>query len=94
MSGSLAVNRPLVVSGWSLHLPGVPVAATLTAGDDYDLDGPYLGGYMILSEDAKSMTMSGRVCGLPVGPGLPVEDHDQKLDWVITPQGVHDFKGT
>jgi 5-formyltetrahydrofolate cyclo-ligase len=22
---------------------------------------------------------------------LPVEDHDQKLDWVITPQGAHSF---
>lgn len=23
---------------------------------------------------------------------LPVEDHDQRLDWVITTQGVHDFR--
>ncbi len=24
---------------------------------------------------------------------LPFEEHDERLDWVITPQGAHDFRG-
>lgn len=51
--------------------------------------------------DATIATLRGRKEILAVGVGyaaqavlfnLPVEAHDEKLDMVITPQGVHDFR--
>lgn len=38
-----------------------------TSGENDLFDGPFLGGYMVINDDAGSMTMSGRACGLPVG---------------------------
>src|SRR2546422_4512919 len=36
-------------------------------------DGPFLGGYMVITKEGGSLTMSGRACGAPVGR-LPAED--------------------
>jgi Rieske 2Fe-2S family protein len=84
-------NWKLVVQNYSecYHCPLVHPTLTKrtppTLGENDLVDGPFLGGYMILSDDADSMTMSGRVCGLPVGPGLPQEDHNRVYYYSIMP---------
>ncbi|MDX2120152.1 MAG: aromatic ring-hydroxylating dioxygenase subunit alpha [Gemmatimonadota bacterium] len=84
-------NWKLVVQNYSecYHCPLVHPTLTKrtppTLGENDLVDGPFLGGYMILAEDAKSMTMSGRVCGLPVDPALPAEDHDRVYYYSIMP---------
>ncbi len=84
-------NWKLVVQNYSECYHCALVHPTLTkrtppTGGENDLvEGPFLGGYMVLNADAKSMTMSGRVCGLPVGPELPTEDHDRVYYYSIMP---------
>lgn len=48
------------------------------------VDGPFLGGYMVLVDDAGSLTMSGRACGVPVGE-LPAEDQRRVYYYSILP---------
>lgn len=59
------------------HCPSVhPALVRLTPPDSgsNDLyDGPFLGGYMTISEPGGSMSMSGRVCGVPVGDLSPAD---------------------
>jgi Rieske 2Fe-2S family protein len=84
-------NWKLVVQNYSecYHCPLVHPTLTKrtppTKGENDLTEGPYLGGYMILSDDADSMTMSGRVCGLPVSDTLPEEDHDRVYYYSIMP---------
>jgi Rieske 2Fe-2S family protein len=84
-------NWKLVVQNYSecYHCPLVHPALTKltppTLGENDLIDGPFLGGYMILSDGADSMTMSGRVCGLPVDPGLPEEDHRRVYYYSVMP---------
>ncbi len=84
-------NWKLVVQNYSecYHCPLVHPTLTRrtppTLGENDLVDGPFLGGYMILADDAKSMTMTGRVCGVPVGPALPAEDHDRVYYYSVMP---------
>ncbi len=84
-------NWKLVVQNYSecYHCPLVHPALTKltppTLGENDLIEGPFLGGYMILSEGADSMTMSGDVCGLPVDPGLPEEDHRRVYYYSLMP---------
>ncbi len=84
-------NWKLVVQNYSecYHCPGVHPALTKltppTGGENDLVEGPFLGGYMILNEDAHSMTMTGRVCGLPVDANLPAEDHNRVYYYSIMP---------
>jgi Rieske 2Fe-2S family protein len=84
-------NWKLVVQNYSecYHCPLVHPTLTKrtppTLGENDLVEGPYLGGYMILNDDADSMTMSGRVCGLPVSPDLPADDHNRVYYYSIMP---------
>ena len=84
-------NWKLVVQNYSecYHCPLVHPTLTKRTppllGENDLSDGPFLGGYMILADDAKSMTMSGQVCGLPVDPALPEEDHNRVYYYSVMP---------
>ncbi|HSB53636.1 MAG TPA: aromatic ring-hydroxylating dioxygenase subunit alpha [Gemmatimonadales bacterium] len=56
-----------------------------TAGENDLTEGPFLGGYMDLNNPAGSMTMSGRVCGLPVSADIPKEDHGRVYYYSLMP---------
>src|SRR5688572_24432231 len=68
----LACNWKLVVQNYSecYHCPLVhPALVKLsppTSGENDLYRGPFLGGYMDIVDASESMTMSGRVCGVPV----------------------------
>src|SRR3989449_4663597 len=47
-------------------------------------DGPFLGGYMVITKEGGSLTMSGRACGAPVGE-LPAEDLNRVYFYSIFP---------
>jgi Rieske 2Fe-2S family protein len=87
----IRANWKLIVQNYSecYHCPLVHPTLTKrtppTQGENDLTEGPVLGGYMILADDAKSMTMSGRVCGLPVGPALSSEDHNRVYYYSIMP---------
>jgi Rieske 2Fe-2S family protein len=84
-------NWKLIVQNYSecYHCPRVHPTLTRrtppTLGENDLVEGPFLGGYMILADDAKSMTLTGRICGLPVGPDLPAEDHNRVYYYSIMP---------
>jgi Rieske 2Fe-2S family protein len=83
-------NWKLVFQNFSecLHCP--PVHPKLARLSDYksganDLrDGPVLGGYMLLSGTEGSLTMSGRMCGLPLGE-LSAQDRRRVYYYSIFP---------
>lgn len=87
----IKANWKLIVQNYSecYHCPLVHPTLTKrtppSLGENDLTDGPYLGGYMILAEDARSMTMTGRVCGVPVSEALPAEDHDRVYYYSIMP---------
>jgi Rieske 2Fe-2S family protein len=84
-------NWKLVVQNYSECYHCALVHPTLTRrtpptlGENDLVEGPFLGGYMILADDASSMTMTGRSCGIHVSPDLPVEDHDRVYYYSIMP---------
>lgn len=69
------------------HCPTVhPVLAKMTPSDAAENDlfeGPFLGGFMPITK-AKSMTMSGNACALPVGD-IRAEDHQRVFYYSIFP---------
>jgi Rieske 2Fe-2S family protein len=87
----IRANWKLIVQNYSecYHCPLVHPTLTKrtppTLGENDLTEGPFLGGSMILADDARSMTMSGRVCGLPVGPALPEEDHNRVYYYSVMP---------
>lgn len=86
----VAANWKLVVQNYSECYHCAPVHAALskltppTGGENDLFEGPFLGGYMVMSEGSGSMTMSGRACGLPVGD-LPDEDHRRVYYYALFP---------
>jgi Rieske 2Fe-2S family protein len=87
----IKANWKLIVQNYSecYHCPLVHPTLTKrtppTLGENDLSEGPFLGGYMILADDASSMTLSGRACGLPVDPALPAEDHTRVYYYSIMP---------
>lgn len=83
-------NWKLLVQNYSecYHCgPIHPALAKLTpptSGENDLIEGPFLGGFMVINEHAGSLTMSGRACGLPVGD-LPPEDMDRVYYYSIFP---------
>jgi Rieske 2Fe-2S family protein len=75
----LTCNWKLVFQNYSECYHCAPVHPALvklsppTSGENDLFTGPFLGGYMDIVEGSGSLTMSGRECGLMVGP-LPDED--------------------
>jgi Rieske 2Fe-2S family protein len=64
--------------------PGLARLTPYTSGENDLFDGPYLGGYMVITQAGGSLTMSGRACGVPVGE-LPPEDRNRVYFYSIFP---------
>lgn len=64
--------------------PGLAKLTPYTSGENDLFEGPYLGGYMVLTKEGGSLTMSGRACGVPVGP-LEPEDRNRVYFYSIFP---------
>ena len=86
----VAANWKLIFQNYSecLHCPvihpGLAKLTPYTSGANDLIDGPYLGGYMVITQDGGSLTMSGRACGAPVG-ALPAEDLTRVYFYSIFP---------
>lgn len=76
----VAANWKLVKQNYSecLHCPTIHPELgqrlPYQSGANDLVEGPFLGGYMELTAGSESATLSGRRCGLPVSPDLPVEE--------------------
>jgi len=83
-------NWKLVFQNFSecLHCPiihpGLAKLTPYTSGENDLFDGPYLGGYMVITAPGGSLTMSGRACGPAVGD-LPAEDQNRVYFYTIFP---------
>ncbi len=70
------------------HCPAVhPALVKLSPADSGENDlveGPFLGGFMLVSREGGSMTLSGRACSIPVGE-LPLEDLQRVYYYTIFP---------
>ena len=83
-------NWKLLFQNYSecLHCPVIhPQLSRLTpfrTGQNDLVEGPFLGGYMILAEKGGGMTMSGRSCARPVGE-LPEEEFERVYYYSIFP---------
>ena len=55
-----------------------------TSGENDLIEGPLLGGYMVLNEGTGSMTMSGRACGINVAD-LPDEEMNRVYYYSVFP---------
>ena len=67
--------------------PVHPALAKLTpptSGENDLTEGPFTGGFMVMTRGAESMTMSGRSCGVAVGD-LPDEDMNRVYYYAIFP---------
>ena len=83
-------NWKLIFQNYSecLHCPMIhPELSSLMpyqSGENDLIDGPFLGGHMLISPPNASMTMTGRACGLPLGD-LPAEDRQRAYYYTIFP---------
>ena len=83
-------NWKLLFQNYSecLHCPVIhPRLSKLTpyrSGQNDLVEGPFLGGFMVLTEKGGSMTMSGRSCALPVAD-LPEEDFQRVYFYSVLP---------
>lgn len=96
----VAANWKLIVQNYSECYHCSPVHPALTAlspptsgGNDL-VDGPFLGGYMDVTEPGGSLTVSGRSCGVPVGP-LDAADRQRVYYYALFPNMLlslhHDY---
>ena len=89
-------NWKLLFQNYSecLHCPVIhPRLSQLTpyrTGHNDLVEGPFLGGYMVLAGKGASMTMSGRACAPPVGD-LPEEDLERVYYYSIFPNLLLSF---
>jgi glycine betaine catabolism A len=83
-------NWKLIVQNYSECYHCAPVHPALTkitpptSGENDLVEGPCLGGFMVINEGSESLTMSGRACGVPVGD-LPAEDHRRVYYYALFP---------
>src|SRR2546422_835912 len=83
-------NWKLIFQNYSecLHCPVIhPELAKLapyTSGENDLVDGPFLGGYMTITREGGSLSLSGRACGVPVGE-LPAADLNRAYFYTIFP---------
>ena len=86
----VAANWKLIFQNYSecLHCPvihpGLVKLTPYTSGANDLVEGPYLGGYMVITQEGGSLTMTGRACGAPVG-ALPAEDLNRVYFYTIFP---------
>ncbi len=64
--------------------PGLAKLTPYTSGANDLFEGPYLGGYMVITKEGGSLTVSGQACGVPVGP-LEPEDRNRVYFYSIFP---------
>ncbi len=83
-------NWKLIFQNYSecLHCPvihpGLAKLTPYTSGENDLFEGPYLGGFMVITKEGGSLTMSGRACGVPVGE-LPAADLNRVYFYSIFP---------
>lgn len=83
-------NWKLIFQNYSecLHCPiihpGLAKLTPYTSGENDLFEGPYLGGYMVITQPGGSLTVSGKACGPAVG-SLPAEDHQRVYFYTIFP---------
>ncbi|MGH7699506.1 MAG: aromatic ring-hydroxylating oxygenase subunit alpha [Gemmatimonadales bacterium] len=83
-------NWKLVFQNYSecLHCPVIhpELSGVLpyTSGANDLVEGPFLGGYMVITEPHASVTMSGRACAAPF-PGLLPEDRRRAYYYTVFP---------
>src|SRR5439155_1020728 len=88
--GEVRANWKLVFQNFSgcLHCPvihpGLAKLTPYTSGENDLFEGPYLGGYMVITAPGGSLTLSGRACGPAVGE-LPAEDRNRVYFYTIFP---------
>ena len=98
--GALRVGRRIeydVRSNWKLifqnyseclHCPVIhPELSSLmpyTSGENDLVEGPFLGGFMVITPPNESVTMSGRACALPIGR-LPEDERRRAYYYTIFP---------
>lgn len=86
----VAANWKLLFQNYSecLHCPSIHPELSgrtpWTSGENDLTEGPFLGGFMLLTEKGGSITVSGDTCALPVGE-LPVEDYDRVYYYSLFP---------
>lgn len=96
----VAANWKLVIQNYSECYHCAPVHPALvrlsppTSGGNDLTEGPFLGGFMDVTEPGGSMTLSGRACGVPVGP-LAEADRQRVYYYVLVPNVLlslhHDY---
>jgi len=64
--------------------PALAKLSPPTSGENDLIEGQFSGGFMTLNRGAKSLTMSGQPCGVPVGE-LPAEDLHRVYYYVLFP---------
>jgi Rieske 2Fe-2S family protein len=90
VSYDVAANWKLIFQNYNecLHCPVIhpELSARMPyqSGANDLTEGPYLGGYMVISEPAVSVTMSGAAAGLPVAE-LPAEDRRRAYYYSFQP---------
>lgn len=76
-----------------LH-PALAKLSPSTTGENDLVEGPVLGGFMVITEPGGSLTVSGRPCGLPVGE-LSAEEQQRVYYYAIAPNMLlslhHDY---
>jgi Rieske 2Fe-2S family protein len=83
-------NWKLIFQNYSecLHCPVIhPELSSrmpYTSGANDLIEGPFLGGYMLITEPSASVTMSGRACALPLGD-LPADERRRAYYYTIFP---------
>ena len=91
VSYDVAANWKLVFENYSecLHCPMIhpELSGVLPyqSGANDLIEGPFLGGYMEITEPNQSATLSGRACGRLVHPDLPVEDRRRAFYYSLKP---------
>ncbi len=64
--------------------PGLAKLTPYTSGENDLFEGPYLGGYMVITAPGGSLTLSGRACGPAVGD-LAAEDQHRVYFYSLFP---------
>jgi glycine betaine catabolism A len=84
-------NWKLVFQNYNecLHCPVIhPELSSLMpyqSGENDLVDGPYLGGFMLIAEPNESMTITGRACGLPLSEALSADDRRRAYYYTMLP---------
>lgn len=77
-----------------LH-PSLVKLSPPTSGENDLVDGPFLGGFMVVSQEGGSLTRSGASCGLPVSPGLADAERQRVYYYSLFPNMLlslhHDY---